>query len=883
MDASAPPTYSLDDIKVEHHPNSGIKAQIYPFNNFHRRPATSSAYTTPNNHPWRPFQSRLEFEVAELALEVGLNNEQTDRLINICHQCSLRKDSFTLKNHKDIHSKWEAASHRITKFTKDVISVPYDGKMQEFDVYYRDLWDLATDLLRDPNLFPHFQFDAQHLSKFDGQTFVRFVDEPFTAEDFWNVQSQLPQDAKPLAFILYADKTRLSSFGTAKGYPVVARLANLPTDIRNGRGVGSGYIVGWLPIVTEDKEHSGKSSWVNFKNAVWHESFAKITSSLASKSRTGQWYPCLDGIDWWFFLCLLILSADYEEQQVLSFYIVFFLTIIYRCVMSLTRGVMSLWPCPICLIPRDELWDTSKQYTHRIADTSWDIVLAAQEMDTHEEQEELLKQHGLRNVTNSFWAIRYSDVHRALSHDRCHYNHGGLWSRHYWVELQKHLTSLGRAKVAQVDKNFAAFPRWRNLKHPNQVMSITFADSSVHEDISKMIIYAMHNILTEEASLLGYLLVRCVRLYLEVDMYAAFEVHTTNTISEGRSAVQALTAFMKQYIMATEEDDKNWNFPKLHMITHLFDDIEAKGVTRNYNTKPNEQMHGPLKDWYQHRTNFKNIAEQILRIDHWLLVADDIHRRIFDLDEYVISQRQANDIDEDADEDDPDSEVLTNPIRHVFGPLDGSMHVKFGSREALQTFSLIENSHKDDIAFSNFHVKLNSFLNVFLPASNIPLPDGKRIHLLSTHTITTCRLLRVNYESMVDWRQYTDYLRCNPKFFNAPRFDCVFIQTNQKVILGRLLLLFECPVGDNVFPLALVHPYDAPIGVRLRKDKHLNLLRVRAKPRAQAEFFSTRSIIRGALLVHDENLDYFVVDTVDTDMFLRVKEMHLQAGHVVRI
>jgi hypothetical protein len=70
--------------------------------------------------------------------------------------------------------------------------------------------------------------------------------------------------------------------------------------------------------------------------------------------------------------------------------------------MSLTRGVMSLWPCPICLIPRDELWDTSKQYTRRISDTSRDIVLAAQEMDTHEEQEELLKQHGLRNVTVSF-------------------------------------------------------------------------------------------------------------------------------------------------------------------------------------------------------------------------------------------------------------------------------------------------------------------------------------------------------------------------------------------------------------------------------------------------------------------------------------------------
>lgn len=60
-----------------------------------------------------------------------------------------------------------------------------------------------------------------------------------------------------------------------------------------------------------------------------------------------------------------------------------------------------------------------------------------------------------------------------------------------------------------------------------------------------------------------------------------------------------------------DENVKNWNFPKLHMTTHIFDDIKAKGATRNYNTKPNEQMHGPLKDWYLNRTNFKNVAEQV--------------------------------------------------------------------------------------------------------------------------------------------------------------------------------------------------------------------------------------------------------------------------------
>lgn len=72
------------------------------------------------------------------------------------------------------------------------------------------------------------------------------------------MQSQIPESARPLCFILYADKAKLSSFGTEKSYPVVARCANLPTDIRNSNGVGGGRVVGWLPIVSPlaDNKHS---------------------------------------------------------------------------------------------------------------------------------------------------------------------------------------------------------------------------------------------------------------------------------------------------------------------------------------------------------------------------------------------------------------------------------------------------------------------------------------------------------------------------------------------------------------------------------------------------------------------------------------------------
>ena len=62
----------------------------------------------------------------------------------------------------------------------------------------------------------------------------------------------------------------------------------------------------------------------------------------------------------------------------------------------------------------------------------------------------------------------------------------------------------------------------------------------------------------------------------------------------------------------TEFGDKNWDFIKLHWQLHLFDDIEAKGATRNYNTKPNEKLQGPPKAHYKNRTNFKDVASQVI-------------------------------------------------------------------------------------------------------------------------------------------------------------------------------------------------------------------------------------------------------------------------------
>ena len=56
-------------------------------------------------------------------------------------------------------------------------------------------------------------------------------------------------DSFLIGLYIYADKSKLSSFGSVTGYPVIARLAILPHSICNAKGVGSGCLIGWLPEV----------------------------------------------------------------------------------------------------------------------------------------------------------------------------------------------------------------------------------------------------------------------------------------------------------------------------------------------------------------------------------------------------------------------------------------------------------------------------------------------------------------------------------------------------------------------------------------------------------------------------------------------------------
>ncbi|KAI0826546.1 hypothetical protein BC628DRAFT_1536449 [Trametes gibbosa] len=792
--AAASATPRVDDFKTEYHPRAGRETKTQHFEDFRRgrRPVNVDKL---HQQPWLPFNSRLDFDFAEFALETSLNRSQITKLLKIVHSVAddrvSGRNEFSFKVYEDVAQSWAAAAHKQAGYEKHEITVTYGDHKRDYVVYCRSLWEWALRLLKDPALAPLFVWHAIKLYKWDGQEWIRFIDEPHTADLWWQIQSLLPAGGVPLCFILYADKTRLSSFGSQKGYPIVARIANLPVDIRNGNGYGGGQVVGLLPVVEDEKEE-GKLSFTTFKRVVWHEAFWLVLRSVAEAAKLGERFACGDDIIRLLFPIILILAADYEEHPAAE--------------------------------PRS--------------------VAAAKAIITNPNlgkgaMEEILQPLGLRPVPNVFWRVPYCDPYKAVSFDRLHAYHGGLFSDHLFAQFQEIVDGLGRAAVSEADRRFDMIPRWRNLNHFAEVISISFTDGTKYEDISKACArYSM--VILRHKSLRGYRLLLCIRRYLILDMYAAREVHTTHTLRHFSMALPYFSEAIQEY--AAIHETKNWNFPKMHTHQHAPADILNKGVTRNYNTKPFEKEHGLLKEIYQRRTNFKNIDAQITRADHDFLVAKGIRAHISLLDEHAQAALK---------------EQRSRGVDFVFG------HVYLGAMvQPHTTLNSIEQRFSGNLAFTRFRTRLYAYLKSAIPQSEWP-STGRLSRLQPDTQITESKYVKVNYESKVTWRLLTDHLRCNEDFHGVHRLDGIIFQLSaEEPCFGRLHLVFVYTYNKIKYPIALVQVFDDFGLCRLRESKNSPM------------FIPAEAIIRGALIMEDDYAvtGYLLIDTVDTDMFFRVRE-----------
>lgn len=214
-----------------------------------------------------------------------------------------------------------------------------------------------------------------------------------------------------------------------------------------------------------------------------------------------------------------------------------------------------------------------------------------------------------------------------------------------------------------------------------------------------------------------------------------------------------------------------------------------------------------------------------------------------------------------------------------------------GAKEAALDIKTLLEDRKGDPGFTSFCSRVSNAVQALSPelADTIAINDSHQVRSLISFIlyvisqdprltdctqITEYRYIRVKYESMVDWHIKMDYLRCNPKFNKRPRYDFVIVNRPQGRIFAQLVSVFICRADGHEYHLALVQSLDKQSWRNTSHvDKSLSIQRWHIRARNRCEVIPLNSIVRGAVLVADPRYagDYFVIDTLDEDMFLRLK------------
>ncbi|KAI6035874.1 hypothetical protein EDC04DRAFT_2604784 [Pisolithus marmoratus] len=351
------------DFKTEFHPRSKHPTLYQFFEDFGQQIPKDMA---PVSELWHPFASEGNYIFAMIAVEAGLTSTQVDSLLMLFHHIKEGMTSVTLINDAGLCTTLDRSALQLmpSQFSKFKITAPHKGEDVMFQVHAHPLWDWALDLFQNPSLTPHFVWDAQRLFKHDGKKYEHFYTEPWT---------------------------------------------------------------GWLPIVPELAQEERKTSYVNFKHAVWHEAFFKLLEKVAELSKVGYLYECYDKVLWWLFPIILILSADYEELYAL-----------------------------LCDDPHMRLWDLSKMY----------------EMHTNEQHKEALAAYMDKK------SVEHSEPEQAASFKPLHSLHGGMGGKHMHEELKIAVSKLGHDFETKLEEHVSAFPHWQGLMHFDTVIHITFSDGN---------------------------------------------------------------------------------------------------------------------------------------------------------------------------------------------------------------------------------------------------------------------------------------------------------------------------------------------------------------------------------------------------------------------
>ncbi|KAJ7090711.1 hypothetical protein C8R44DRAFT_835939 [Mycena epipterygia] len=794
--------------------------------------AESAGVLNPGPKPWAPFRSRADFEYAESVVLSNMERKWVNKqLAGIGGEWSNTPSNITFCNYDHMEKSLAAARKYVVQFETGEVEAEFQGTTYKYQFQYRNPWKWIVDLLTDPTLSSDIHwYPVQKFVCEDGVT-IRIFDEPYTANKWWNIQNNLPQvPGLPHCYIsisMWLDKGMVTK--RVRKYLIVLRPLFLNSNIRNASGNGGGVLIGYMIIPIDpadpDDRNTGQSvDWARFRRELMHKVFKIIFGSLRKPAKHGETLKCGDKIQRVCYPGIPITSIDGEEA----------------CSVSACRAALAHFPCPRCLVHHNDLGKLCESFTLRTTETMKRFYEDALAASTKSEREHILQSVGLHATENFFWSLPNSDPYSANSYDLFHSDDSGKWGKHIWPLLLEVLKDNGyKGRLAM---NMAKVPRWRGLKHFLNVTTEEYTDGQAFLDILKCILPCIVQLLPSNSPL-----VHCIRAYQRYRFMIGLRC-----ISEVQSArVRTYNQHYEKYCNRVgKEYGKDFGFYKQHANAHVIDDIHDKGPPTGYSTRPGEGFHQEVKEDYK-QTNFRNTDPQLARIDENKEAFARIRMAVDNFDAFHHADAEDEDSDDNETSNDNNAQASNDNDKQ-----DSDLHWSLCSPMPWTTADVLQHEIKN----KNFASNLRAFINDFIADRALQPDEIKRY-----------RCIRLRYQSLEDWTEEIDILRCNPRFFNNRRYDYVLVNDGPNdLTVAHLVELLRCKLPDgSVHDIALVNmlkpskwvPKTKWAGCRVYEEK------------VSTQFVMLKYLVRGAHMIpvfdaNKSSLTYFN-DLIDGDMFLR--------------
>ncbi|KDN35213.1 hypothetical protein RSAG8_11788, partial [Rhizoctonia solani AG-8 WAC10335] len=827
LDSNGIPALQDGQIWIKRHPSSGQPSGFLPSNS----PTNQSQGETVHDNnilpPYFPFKTLDDFKQAEIFSDFGDTDGKIDR------QLGLASSTVTLKSAKEYHETLELAVCLWGgKFTSTPVITRWEGREFEHYVHFQPIFPALKKVMGDPELAQHMVYypEEQWVHRPGTEsTAMQVWEELWHGRLWWLLQDQIHPDQCILYIIIYIDETSVSTIGGVQVWPVYAWIGNLLASIRKQRTKkGGAILLGYLPKACIDPATKVKDL-AGLRCQVYHDTLKIIFESLEIPSRYGAPVRCGDGV-----ICELVPvigagSADYME------------IIKMICIL----GHQSNFPCPKCLVPRQEQSKLTKTWPMRTVSETEALFDRANSAETSSERDQILKEQSLRSVHMS--PLLYSSLPSAIIADPLHQIEQGIWGKHLWPWIRDQLPTASKDTL---DARMKSIPRYPDLKHfPNGITALKYTTGKEHGVILRMIPPLLEDLIVEEHQ---GLILGTFRTLATIHMLSKYTTHTDISLEELDKQIHKFNRLHAK--MVRTFDNLNGNYPKFHSLSHLVDIIRSHSTTDNYHTGLGEALHPQSKKDYRRTNHQQDFEIQMLHMHQEREAVIRIRARV----------------DAATAQNDSDEGKHIDAASSWEGP-----NVQLGSRDrnGRQPAPVFIQNHIQNDA-SNLSQNMERHLRTFLYQQVGGF--GSRIHfreidlpLLDGMLVSIYRLITVGYTSLLDLRLGLDVVRVTDSWRNqGPRHDYVIAETEGKTFVAQLLKLFTLKVRGAEHSIAYVRRFK--ITRRSKTTGHIELKDTRSQ-----YFIPTDWITRSCVVIScgGDSSRHVLWDLESPDMYIRLKHI----------